>query len=59
MNMRHTPNREQRLLKDIKELKSALQIIHTWATFEKGRVLIPENVAKLCDKVLKTEVKHD
>ena len=57
--MRHIANREQRLLKEIKELKSALQIIHTWATFANGIALDTEHVAKLCDKVLKTEVKHD
>ena len=57
--MRHIANREQRLLKEIKELKTALRVIYTWATFGCGIALDPEHVAKLCAGVLKTEVNHD
>ena len=37
----------------IERLRSALQIIHTWATFEGGIALEPIHVAALCEKTLK------
>ena len=36
----------------IERLRSALQVIHTWATFNGGSELVPQHVANLCGKVL-------
>jgi len=39
--------------KQIEKMVSALRVIHTWATFEGGRVLNPKDVAKLTAEALK------
>ena len=41
----------------IKNLKSALKVIRTWATFEDGRYLDPPTVVRLCDKTLEKTVE--
>jgi hypothetical protein len=61
--------REQvRLLKDAgwithaKEFEraiTALQVIHTWATFDGGRCLEPEHVANLTRKALKGFIRSN
>ena len=45
----------------IEILRTALQVIHTWATFNQGRqCLTPEHVEKLCSKALQeTETKKE
>jgi hypothetical protein len=39
--------------KDFEAAITALQIIHTWATFDGGRCLDPQHVEKLTRKALK------
>jgi len=43
---------KKRLEKQVATLKSALRVIHTWATFQGGKALNPEHIAKLCEKTL-------
>ena len=43
---------KKRLEKQVATLKSALRVIHTWATFRGGCALDPEHVAKLCKRIL-------
>lgn len=38
--------------KKIERLRSALAILHTWATFEGGYLLSPDDVAALTKRVL-------
>jgi len=33
-------------------MESALKVIHTWASFRGGELLIPKDVISLCEKVL-------
>lgn len=47
-------------LKDCLQCKTALQVIHTWATFCGGRELIPKHVEKLTLRTLEPFKKpHD
>ena len=43
--------------KRCEEALQALKVIYTWATFEDGRDLNPEHIAKLCGQVLWKEEK--
>ena len=36
----------------IEILRSALKVIYTWATYNKGQCLTPDHVQKLCWKAL-------
>lgn len=36
----------------LQKCKTSLQIIHTWATFQGGRALVPEHVENLTTKTL-------
>ena len=37
--------------KETEELKRALRVIYTWATFEGGTALVPDHVKKLIEKL--------
>lgn len=39
--------------KNFEQCLTALKVIHTWATFRNGECLVPDQVAKLCEKSLK------
>jgi len=42
-------------LKQMEEMRSALRVIHTWASFEDGSELVPEHVIKLTTKALRID----
>jgi hypothetical protein len=42
----------RQLEREREKLKSALKVIHTWATFRDGIELVPEHVANLTSKAL-------
>lgn len=53
-------NAEPKAETETDRMRSALQIIHTWATFEhedmpRGHALVPEQVERLCAKALERE----
>lgn len=36
-----------------REMAKALRVIHTWASYRDGELVVPEDVTRLCDKVLR------
>ena len=45
--------------KNLEEARGALKVIHTWATFRSGELLVPEHVWKLAWKALEASKPND
>jgi hypothetical protein len=52
VKVRYTHKNFSALLTKLAQMETALKIIRTWATFEHGIMLIPNQVAALCYQAL-------